>query len=107
MRAASGIELANDQLHGHIQGMKQVSIAEAKAHLSELVTVVAEGGEVMITRRNKPIARLVSADAQVRKPREPFDFERLRKHIEKLKSEGEPVVDTDEAIRDWRQGERR
>jgi prevent-host-death family protein len=60
--------------------MKQVSIAEAKAHLSELVTSVAAGGEVMITRRNKPIARLVPADAELRKPREPFDFERLRRH---------------------------
>jgi prevent-host-death family protein len=87
--------------------MKQVSIAEAKAHLSELVTEVAGGGEVMITRRNKPIARLVRADAELRKPREPFDFEALKRHIEKLKSDGEPVVDTDEAIRDWRYGERR
>ena len=82
--------------------MKQVSIAEAKAHLSELVTAVAEGGEVMITRRNKPIARLVPADAELRKPREPFDFERLKRHIERMVEEGSPVVDTDEAIRSWR-----
>jgi prevent-host-death family protein len=97
--------LANDQLDGHIDGMKQVSIAEAKAHLSELVTTVAEGGEVMITRRNKPIARLVRADAEIRKPREPFDFERLRAHIARLREQGEPVMDSDASIQSWRYGD--
>lgn len=86
--------------------MKQVSIAEAKSHLSELVTAVVGGAEVMITRRNKPVARLVPADAEIRQPRQPFDFERLRKHHERLEEQGEPVLDSDKAIQAWRYGER-
>ncbi len=82
--------------------MKQVSIAEAKAHLSELVTAVIEGGEVMITRHNKPVARLVQADANVRTPREPIDIVVLQKHIADLVAGGAPVVDSDEALASWR-----
>jgi prevent-host-death family protein len=39
--------------------MTQVSVAEAKAHLSSLLDAVAEGDSVVITRRGKPIAELV------------------------------------------------
>jgi prevent-host-death family protein len=80
--------------------MKQVSLAEAKAHLSELVTAVAEGGEVMITRRNKPIARLVAADAEVRKPRAPFDFERLRRHTSSMPKSDISAADLVRKMRD-------
>ncbi len=38
----------------------QVSIHEAKTHLSKLLAAVERGEEVVITRRNKPVARLVS-----------------------------------------------
>lgn len=38
--------------------MRTVSLAEAKAHLSELVTQVAAGEEVVITRHGQPIVRL-------------------------------------------------
>lgn len=39
--------------------MQQVRIAEAKAHLSELLTRVEAGEEILICRRGKAIARLV------------------------------------------------
>jgi prevent-host-death family protein len=39
--------------------MKRVQIAEAKAHLSALVDRVEAGEEIVITRRSKPLARLV------------------------------------------------
>jgi prevent-host-death family protein len=39
--------------------MKRVQIAEAKAHLSALVERVEAGEEIVITRRSKPVARLV------------------------------------------------
>jgi len=39
--------------------MTQVSVAEAKAHLSSLLDTVTKGGSVVITRRGKPIAELV------------------------------------------------
>ena len=39
----------------------QATIHEAKARLSELIETVANGGEVVIARRQRPVARLVSA----------------------------------------------
>lgn len=38
--------------------MRQVQIAEAKAHLSALVERVEAGEEIIIARRGKPVARL-------------------------------------------------
>jgi len=40
--------------------MSTISVAEAKAHLSELLDRVEAGEEVIITRRGKAIARLSS-----------------------------------------------
>jgi prevent-host-death family protein len=54
--------------------MSDVSITYAKAHLGELVKRAAGGEAVCITRRGKPVARLVSMNA----PRKPIDVERLR-----------------------------
>jgi len=39
--------------------MNTVSVADAKAHLSELLAQVEAGDEVMITRRGKLIARMI------------------------------------------------
>lgn len=39
--------------------MREVNIYEAKTSLSALLQAVAEGEEIVITKRNKPIARLV------------------------------------------------
>ena len=41
--------------------MIEVSIFEAKAHLSALLEKVSQGQEVLITKRGEPIARLVPA----------------------------------------------
>lgn len=38
--------------------MIQINIAEAKAHLSELLEQVHQGEQVVICRRNRPIAEL-------------------------------------------------
>ena len=38
--------------------MNTVSVAEAKAHLSELLNQVEAGEEIVITRRGQPIACL-------------------------------------------------
>lgn len=53
--------------------MGSVSIAEAKAHLSELVDRAASGETVQITRRGKPVAQIVAAEA----PRHKIDFAEL------------------------------
>lgn len=43
--------------------MSKVTVAEAKSHLSELISRSAHGRErIVITRRNKPVAALVSLD---------------------------------------------
>ena len=39
--------------------MRSVGLAQAKAQLSALLDAVASGDEVVITRRGKPVARLV------------------------------------------------
>ena len=43
--------------------MGAVNLAEAKAHLSELVSKAASGEETIITRRGQPVAKLVPISA--------------------------------------------
>ena len=46
---------------------KTISVAEAKKHLSELLGRVAYGGEqIVITKRGKPMARLVPATEETK-----------------------------------------
>jgi prevent-host-death family protein len=45
-----------DQLE---QAMSAVNLADAKTHLSELVSKAESGVETVITRRGQPVARLV------------------------------------------------
>ncbi len=57
--------------------MKSVKIAELKNHLSEHLRAVEAGAEIIITDRDRPIARIVphtSADRRVRisKPKRSF-----------------------------------
>jgi prevent-host-death family protein len=54
--------------------MNSISLAEAKAHLSELVDRVEAGDIVSITRRGKEVARLTAAD----RPRKRVDPAMLR-----------------------------
>lgn len=48
--------------------MNNVNLAEAKAHLSELVAKAEAGETVQIMRRGKPVAQLVSAQPTRKKP---------------------------------------
>lgn len=41
--------------------MSSVNLAVAKAHLSELISKVESGEEVVITRHGRPVARVVPA----------------------------------------------
>lgn len=49
--------------------MTTMNIHEAKTHFSELVAAVERGEEVLISRRGKPVARLVSAADPEEKPK--------------------------------------
>lgn len=42
--------------------MPDVTVADAKAHLSELLCRVERGEEITITRRGKPVARLTAVE---------------------------------------------
>jgi len=53
--------------------MTEVSLAEAKAHLSALVARAEAGEPVCITRRGKPVVRMVP----VERPREKIDIAAL------------------------------
>ena len=43
--------------------MHSMSLAHAKAHLSELLNTVESGQEVVITRHGRPVARVLPANA--------------------------------------------
>ncbi len=55
--------------------MSEVSVADAKAHLSELLNRVEAGETVTITRRGKAVARLSGVAGQ----KQPIDFEALKR----------------------------
>jgi prevent-host-death family protein len=54
--------------------MVDISLADAKTHLSELVERASAGEQVCITRRGKPVARIVAT----KQPRKPIDFAALK-----------------------------
>jgi prevent-host-death family protein len=45
-----------------MRSIKRVNIGELKTHLSMYVKGVKNGGEVLVTERNKPVAKLVPLD---------------------------------------------
>jgi prevent-host-death family protein len=51
-----------------------VNLADAKAHLSELVSKAERGVETIITRRGKPVAKLVPVAAPKKALRSLSDF---------------------------------
>ena len=53
---------------------KRVSLAEAKAHLSEITELAALGETVLITKRGKPVARVSRPEL----PRKPVNLSALR-----------------------------
>lgn len=86
--------------------MADVSIAEAKAKLSEIVAAVEAGETHVITRRGKVVAKIVPADAHVVAPRSKLDIDALRGHIARLIDDGNPVADADDFLRRWKSEQR-
>jgi antitoxin (DNA-binding transcriptional repressor) of toxin-antitoxin stability system len=79
--------------------MRSVSVAEAKAHLSELLNAVERGEELEITRRGKPIAKVT----RLPPPPKPLDIEAIRRHLASMPCQ---VEDSGTAIRRMRDEER-
>jgi prevent-host-death family protein len=63
--------------------MTNISLAEAKAKLSELLHRIAAGEEFCITRYGKPAGRLVAPDPQ----RQPIDIDELRRLTDRAPSQ--------------------
>jgi prevent-host-death family protein len=76
--------------------MKNFSLAEAKAHLSELVELAAAGEPVCITRRGKPIAQITA----LQRPRRPIDPSVLRKLTDTMPRQPESAGDFVRRMRD-------
>ena len=80
--------------------MRSVNLAEAKAKLSELVAEAEAGETVQIMRRGKVVAKIAPAG---KKPARRIDIAELRAITDTMTS---TPVDTDMAIRRWRDQER-
>lgn len=78
--------------------MDAINLADAKAHLSELVDMVEAGNSIDITRRGKPVARLTS----INRPRKPVDAASLRA----LTAAMQPAQSAAELVRAMRDGDR-
>jgi prevent-host-death family protein len=76
--------------------MASVSVAEAKAHLSDLIRRGQAGEEIEITVRGKPAVRLVAVEP----PRKRIDLESLRRLRESIPYQEVSGVDLIRAIRD-------
>jgi prevent-host-death family protein len=75
--------------------MNAISLADAKAHLSELVDRVEAGDSIDITRRGKPVARLTSAA----KPRQRIDAALLQSLTASM-PQGDSAADLVRSMRD-------
>lgn len=76
--------------------MNRISLAEAKAHLSELVDRIEAGDQIEITRRGKPVARLAAA----KEPRKRIDLGALMALTGKMPSQDVPASEFVRAMRD-------
>jgi prevent-host-death family protein len=79
--------------------MDAINLADAKAHLSELVDRVEAGDSIDITRRGKPVARLTA----VATPRKRVDATLLRALTATMPPQAESAADL---VRTMREGDR-
>jgi prevent-host-death family protein len=73
-----------------------ITLADAKAHLSELVDRVEAGDSIDITRRGKPVARLTA----VARPRKPIDAARLAALTATMPAQSPDAADLVRSMRD-------
>ncbi len=76
--------------------MRTVSLADAKARLSELVALAADGEPVCITRRGKPIAQLTAIEA----PKKRVDAAALKALTDTMPMQPESAGDFIRRMRD-------
>jgi prevent-host-death family protein len=76
--------------------METINLADAKAHLSELVDRVEAGDTVAITRHGKPVARLTPAA----NPRKAIDIALLQALSATMPVQTQSAADSGRAMRD-------
>jgi prevent-host-death family protein len=76
--------------------MGVINLADAKAHLSELVDRVEAGDSFDITRRGKPVARLTA----VSRPRKPIDAALLQSLTAAMPLQSQSAVNLVRSMRD-------
>ena len=76
--------------------MTEVSVAEAKAHLSALLDRVERGEEVVITRRGKAVAKVSGMERKL----EPINWEEIDRVRESMPFQEVPSVDIIRRMRD-------
>ncbi|MGK9235140.1 type II toxin-antitoxin system prevent-host-death family antitoxin [Inquilinus limosus] len=76
--------------------MDTINLADAKAHLSELVDRVEAGESIAITRRGKPVARLTAVNG----PRKRIDISMLRAVTAAMPPRAQGAADLVRSIRD-------
>ena len=76
--------------------MNTISLAEAKTHLSQLVEQAADGEDVVITRRGKPVARITTVEA----PRRRINVAALRALTDTMPMQSESAADFVRRMRD-------
>jgi prevent-host-death family protein len=76
--------------------MDAINLADAKAHLSELVDRVEAGDSIDITRRGKPVARLTA----VARPRKRIDAIQLEALTATMPPQAEGAADLVRSMRD-------
>ena len=76
--------------------MDKVNLADAKAHLSELIDRVQAGDSIDITRRGKPAARLTA----VAQPRQRIDAALLRSLTATMQPRAGSAADLVRSMRD-------
>jgi len=76
--------------------MEAISLADAKAHLSELVDRAEAGDTIAITRRGKPVAQLTAVAGQ----RKPIDTALLRSLTAAMPLQPQSAVDLVRSMRD-------
>jgi prevent-host-death family protein len=73
-----------------------VNLADAKAHLSDLVARAEAGEAIQISRRGKPVAQL----STIARPRQPISLDALRAVTETLPVTPATADDVVRAMRD-------
>lgn len=76
--------------------MDKVNLADAKAHLSELIDRVEAGASIDITRRGKPVARLVASAT----PRKKIDLAMLHALTAEMPKQSKTAADLVRSMRD-------